>query len=199
MSTPAFVASSSSETLTFTTNGGPADVSSGLDFVTINRSGNCPTTSAASGIDASFETPVQSAGGYTYNPVVTGASFSGGAGITANNSGWGFTPAPDGNQVAFLQGTGATITLNLSGLTSGASYNVNFWIAQRTGQVNPVTVSVNGAALGTYTPASNTFVPISMPAFVASSSTATLTFTSTGGSGGDVSAGLDSISITRGP
>ena len=199
VSTPAFVASSSTETLTFSSTGGAGgDVSSGLDFISIKRSGTCPTSSAAAVTDASFETPVQSPAGYTYNPVVSGATFSGGAGISANNSPWGFAAAPDGNQVAFLQAV-ATISLNVTGLTPGASYNVNFWMAQRTGQLNPVAVSINGTALGTFTPASNAFAPISTPAFVATSSTETLTFSSTGGPGGDVSSGLDSISITPGP
>src|SRR5439155_25018174 len=83
------------------------------------------TVSGASGgsgtplvLDGSFEDPPQSAGGYTYNPAVTGVSFNGGAGVAANGSAWGFADAPAGNQVAFLQANGS-IVMSVSGLTAG--------------------------------------------------------------------------------
>jgi hypothetical protein len=144
--------------------------------------------------DWSFETPVQAAGGYVYAPVVMGATFSGGSGIAANNSAWGFAAAPDGNQVGFLQ-IAASISLSVSGLTPGSSYNVNFWSAQRAGQLNPVSVSIGGVALGTYTPASASFAPVSTPAFVASAAGETLTFTTSGGPA-DVSSAIDAVTVT---
>lgn len=155
--------------------------------------------------DASFENPPQN-GGYTYGPVVTGASFSGYAGVAGNGSGWGFAAAPDGNQVAFIQGyasANGVISLAVSGLTPGATYAVRFAVAQRPGFVaNPLTVgfaptSQGTASLGTFTPASTSFAYVTSASFTASAATGTLTFTGTSSSG-DLSTGLDAISIVAG-
>src|SRR5262249_57081705 len=70
------------------------------------------TASAPSLANASFETPnigTGSWGAFQYNPSGTGWTFSGGAGEAGNGSGFtnGNPNAPDGTQVAFLQGTGS--------------------------------------------------------------------------------------------
>jgi len=152
--------------------------------------------------DASFENPPQN-GGYTYGPAITGASFSGYAGVAGNGSGWGFAAAPDGSQVAFVQGyasANGTISLAVSGLTPGASYAVRFAVAQRPGfAANPLAVGFaptpqGTASLGTFTPTSTSFAYVTSASFTASAATGTLTFTGTSSSG-DISTGLDAISI----
>ena len=81
-----------------------------------------------------FETPPTSS--YLYNPSGDAWVFSGvpgnGSGVTGNGS--AFTadnpPAPEGKQVAFLQRTGS-ISQALSGLQSGAVYQITFSSANR--------------------------------------------------------------------
>jgi hypothetical protein len=96
--------------------------------------------------------------GYTYQPSsVAGWFFSGGTGVQANGSAWGFSNAPGGSgQSAFLQsyegpdkvdkGTpNSFISQNVGGLTTGQTYTVTFDLEQRPGYgANPVTVSIDG-------------------------------------------------------
>jgi hypothetical protein len=145
--------------------------------------------------DGSFENPPQS-GGYAYGPTVTGVTFTGYSGIAGNGSGWGFPAAPDGGQVAFLQGT-AGIAMSVSGLTPGSSYVVRFWIAPRpsTGGT-PVTVSFNGTALGTFVPPSASET-VTTAAFTATANTGTLSFAT--GATTDVSSAIDAVVIVAAP
>jgi RHS repeat-associated protein len=81
-----------------------------------------------------FETPDVSGPGYQYNPSNGGWSFAGNAGIAANNSAftYGNPNAPEGNQVAFIQGgSSSVISQQIGGLVAGASYAVTFSAAQR--------------------------------------------------------------------
>jgi YD repeat-containing protein len=62
--------------------------------------------------DSGFEVPVQSPGGFTYAPTGSAWSFGPFAGVAANGSGFTVNnpPAPEGTQVAFLQGANASIS-----------------------------------------------------------------------------------------
>jgi hypothetical protein len=81
-----------------------------------------------------FETPPTSS--YLYNPSGDAWVFSGvpgnGSGVTGNGS--AFTadnpPAPEGNQVAFLQKTGS-ISQSITGLQTGTVYQILFLAANR--------------------------------------------------------------------
>src|SRR5262249_37938439 len=83
--------------------------------------------------DAGFEQPTT--GSYIYAPTGTPWSFSGapgnGSGVAANGSGFtaGNPDAPEGTQVAFLQGDG-TISQQVAGWAAG-SYTIRFGAAQR--------------------------------------------------------------------
>jgi hypothetical protein len=144
--------------------------------------------------DGSFETPPQG-NGYVYTPTVAGVAFTNGAGLAGNGSAWGFATAPDGTQIAFLQATGS-IAMSVSGLTPGASYKVSFWMTPRTTTGGtPVTVSLNGASLGTFTPTQAAYVTTA--AFTAQASTATLAFSTSATT--DVSTGIDAVSLVPGP
>src|SRR5207248_8223511 len=81
-----------------------------------------------------FELPVFSAGGYQYAPTNAGWTFAGGGGVSANSSAFtsGNPPAPEGNQVAFLQGGAASsISQPVSGFRSDVAYTITFAAAQR--------------------------------------------------------------------
>ena len=56
---------------------------------------------AAIVVNGSFENPTVS--NYVYQPAGTGIAFTGGAGITENNTAWNFAAAPDGSMSAFCK------------------------------------------------------------------------------------------------
>ena len=129
-----------------------------------------------------FEAPEVGAG-YEYRPGSSPATFTGGSGVVGNGSVWGFAAAPEGDQLAFLQGgeAPATISLPVTGLTPGASYKVSFRLSARPGYWGiPVSLSFNGAALGTFDPPTTAFTALTSPAFTAGSSSGILTFSASG-------------------
>ncbi|MET1111322.1 MAG: hypothetical protein ABWX67_07335 [Allosphingosinicella sp.] len=129
-----------------------------------------------------FEAPEVGAG-YQYRPGSGPAVFTGGSGVAGNNSVWGFAAAPEGDQLAFLQGgeAPATISLPVTGLTPGASYKVSFRLSARPGYWGmPVSLSFNGAALGTFDPPTTAFTAFTSPAFTAGSSSGILVFSASG-------------------
>lgn len=183
-----FTAGAASGTLTFAT-AATTDVSSAIDAVTI-----VPLPSVA---DASFESPAQGSG-WTTAPQVQGAAFTGRAGVAGNGSAFGFAAAPDGSQVAWLQGWSSqngAIALDVAGLTPGATYTVRFATALRPGYGgNPVTVAFAGAGLGTYTPASTAFATVTTATFTATAASGTLTFTGAA-STGDIDTAIDAVAV----
>lgn len=129
-----------------------------------------------------FEAPEIGAG-YAYRPTGSPAAFAGNSGVAGNGSAWGFAAAPEGDQVAFLQGgeVPASIALTVAGLTPGASYKVGLRISARPGYSGiPVTLSLNGAALGTFSPPTTSFIAATSAAFTAAASSGTLIFTASG-------------------
>ena len=83
----------------------------------------------------------------------------------------------------------------LSGFTLGQSYAVTFWIAGRPGFLfNPVTVSLGGTDLGTYTPASSDFAEVTTSAMVAGGTNLTLLF-SGAASSDDIGSAIDLVSV----
>ena len=80
---------------------------------------------------AGFEQVPVGAGQFQYRPTGSPWTFSGNAGISANNSGFtsGNPPAPEGTQVAFLQRTGS-FSQTVTGWAAG-SYQLTFDAAQR--------------------------------------------------------------------
>jgi hypothetical protein len=101
--------------------------------------------------DPSFEAP-NVGSGVQFNPTGTAWTFSGTSGIAGNGSSLtsGNPSAPDGNQVAFLQGTGSVSqTVNFS-LAAGGW--LSFEAAQTSGSNQTIQVLVNGVVVGTFTP-----------------------------------------------
>lgn len=147
--------------------------------------------------DPSFELP-EAGTGYFYSPTISGMTFNSHAGVTGNNSAFGFAAAPDGDQVAFLQSTSSAtgaMSLTVSGLVTGASYRVRFRIARRPNySVNDVTVAADGTSIGSIAPPSNAFTSYESGTFTAAGPTALISFTGTTALGDRASA-LDLISI----
>ena len=81
--------------------------------------------------DPGFDQVVVGYGRFQYRPTGSPWTFTGGAGISGNNSGFtaGNPPAPQFVQVAFLQGTGA-FSQSVGGWAAG-SYTLSFSAAQR--------------------------------------------------------------------
>jgi fibronectin type 3 domain-containing protein len=163
-------------------------------------------TSGPTLTNGGFETP--STGTYQYSPsgaswTFTAQSGANGSGISANGS--AFTSsnpgAPQGAQVAFLQGTGA-ISQTVSGLTPGGVYTVTFYAAQRANANNggqTWNVTMNGATIASYAPPQSATNYLSYSAqFTATASSETLAFLGTDTNGGDNTIFLDNVTVNGG-
>jgi hypothetical protein len=165
----------------------------------------------ASILNFGFETPGVGTT-YQYNPsggswTFSAQSGSNGSGISANNSAFttGNPAAPQGFQVAFLQGTGS-ISQTLIGLIAGAIYQVTFAAAQRnnvygsqTGQTWALTL--DGATIGTYAPPqSATNYAAYAATFTASAAgNHTLAFVGGNANGGDNTVFIDNVQLSFSP
>jgi hypothetical protein len=158
-------------------------------------------------VNAGFETP--SVGTYQYSPTGAGWTFStqsggNGAGICANGSAFNSSNpnAPQGIQVAFLQGLGS-ISQTFTGLVAKSSYQVSFYAAQRNniyGQQLGQTwqLLLDGAVIGNYAPAESAQSYVVYTAnFTASALTNhTITFAGTDTNGGDNTIFIDNVNLT---
>ena len=129
--------------------------------------------------DPNFEQVAVGADKFQYAPTGSSWAFSGGSGISGNNSAFtsGNPPAPQGVQVAFLQGTGS-FTQSVTGWAAG-SYVLTFDAAQRgnlgVSQQN-LEVLIDGSVVGTFTPSSTSYQSYSTLAFTVTAGTHTIEF-----------------------
>lgn len=100
---------------------------------------------AATIVNPSFETPSVGAGSFQYNPLGATWTFSGASGISSNGSAFGFLPAPNGTQEAFLQGSTGSFSQAITGVNVGDM--ISFFISQRPGFVAACTTAVSSVAL----------------------------------------------------
>ena len=118
--------------------------------------------------DPGFEQVQVGTGQFQYDPAGSPWTFSGGSGISSNNSGFtaGNPPAPQGTQVAFLQQHGS-FTQTVTGWAAG-SYVLTFDAAQRenhqTSEQN-FNVLIDGSVVGTFTPSGTSYHSYSTAAF----------------------------------
>ncbi|RYG21850.1 hypothetical protein EON82_18160, partial [bacterium] len=156
-------------------------------------------------LNGSFET--NNVGGgylYSYQGVVAAPwSFANGAGVTASNTAWGGV-AQDGNAFAFLQSTqstAASVSQNLSGLTTGTQYKVSFYARQRPGYgQNEISVKAGGVdTLTAFAPAADWTLYSGL--FTASGSTSNLEFSVGYGlnNSGDADSYIDNVSVQAVP
>ncbi len=171
-----------------------------------------PQLPLISGIIANFgfEQPVIST--YQYNPSGAGWTFTplsgtSGSGITANGSAFnaGNPNAPQGGQVAFLQGT-SIISQTLAGLIAGAIYQITFSAAQRNniyGQQLGQTwqLQLDGTTIGNYAPPETAqsyqdyYATFTTPA----GGSHTLAFVGTNTAGGDNTVFIDNVRLALSP
>jgi len=156
-----------------------------------------PTTGPAVG-DSGFESVKPGDNGATYDPSGSAWSFLGNSGISNAHSGftWGNSAAPEGTQVAFLQGSGQ-ITQSVSGWAAG-TYQVSFEAAQRGnngGSNQDFAVLVDGAVVSTFRPTGKPYQSYSTASFTVTAGAHTIAFQGLNSVGGDNTAFLDQVSI----
>src|SRR5262249_55029815 len=150
--------------------------------------------------DAGFETPsvgVGSHDAFRAEPKESPWTFSRGAGVAGNASGFtaGNPNAPQGTQVAFLQGTGSmsqAITL-LAG-----TYQLEFLAAQRKNTQHgsqPFRVLLDDNVIGTFTPASTQYASYATGPFAVTAGPHTLAFQGLNPRGGDNTAFIDVVQV----
>lgn len=161
-------------------------------FVTLALAG---LASGASIANASFETPVQTAGGFTFNPTGASWTFNGLSGIAAVNSTWFDSSAnvPDGSQAAFLEvnvpfsdPTTDYFFQNIAGLTVGEDYQFTYYAAARPGFATDdfnvcfgaSTDCSDSTVIDTENPSSTVFTQFTTSVVEANSTSMNLTFQS---------------------
>ena len=174
-----------------------------IDAISVATAASSSTGSSPSLGDSGFEAIPVGSGNYAYNPTGSPWAFSavpgGGSGLAANNSGFtaGNPSAPQGNQVAFLQGKG-TITQAVSGWAAG-SHTIAFDGAQRGNQSNSAEdfeVLIDGVVISTFKPTSKSYLAYSSVSFIVSAGTHTIEFLGLDSVGGDNTALIDAVSIS---
>jgi streptogramin lyase len=148
--------------------------------------------------DPGFTVPAQAAGSFTLDPTGSPWTFTGTAGITANNS--SFTtknpPAPLGRQAAVLQQTGA-FSQNIT-LVAG-TYALDFFAAQR-GTVNPGTqtfrVLIDGIEVGRFTPNGTSYAFWTTSTFTATAGAHVVRFEGLNPKKGDNTALIDDVFVS---
>jgi len=160
---------------------GSSSASSNADDLTSFDPSIAYTQASALG-DTSFEIPTLIHSSYSYEPTGSPWTFGNQTGISSSGSAFGNT-APDGTQVAFIQGgvAGSCLSQPESGLTIGDSYAFTVSAAERTGTEGGQTIAatLGGASLGSITPAATTFADVTTGAATATATTETLEFCGT--------------------
>jgi Ca2+-binding RTX toxin-like protein len=147
-----------------------------------------------------FEAPAVGAGSFRYDPTGTPWTFAGSAGIAGNGSGFtaGNPNAPEGAQVAFLQGTGS-FSQAVTNLAAG-TYRLTFQAAQRANvqaSRQDFRVLVDGAAVGTFMPAGTAYSTLTTAAFTVAAGAHTISFQGLDSAGGDNTAFVDDVQLTQ--
>ena len=165
--------------------------------------------------DPGFEQPALYAGTFAKAPngsspwTFTGASqyASSGEGVSHPPNAWSHTLAPQGLQVAYIQGA-TSICQTASGFIPKERYTIAFQVTGRAGQpnqvqcgtcagANPLQVQVNGATVEVFTPATvEAYLPHSAQ-FTATNDTSTICFVGVGISGKDVTTFIDAVEISE--
>ena len=153
-------------------------------------------------IDPGFELPALSAGTFAYNPTGSPWMFSGGAGVSSNQSPFtsGNPDAPQGNQVALIQGMG---NISQSVQFAAGAFVIHFEAAQRGNfgvSAQTFQVLVDGTVVGTFNNLSSTaYTQLSTSSFTVTAGFHTVTFQGTNLNGGDNTVFLDQVSVVQPP
>jgi uncharacterized protein YabE (DUF348 family) len=202
--TPASTGYNSYQTSDFTVTSGAHTV----EFVGVNPLGGDNTAFVDLAVispeanwisDNSFEVPGLAANTYQYAPAGSPWQFSGTAGVSSNGSSLtsGNPVAPDGVQVAFLQGSGSmSQSVNLG----AGTYNLSFQAAQRAGSVQThyeeIQVLVDGGQVGLVTPADTQYRLYQTSNFTVTAGTHTVKLIGLNPLGGNNTAFVDLTAIS---
>ncbi len=132
-------------------------------------------------VNAGFELPVLSAGGYVYDQAMPGWTLTGTACLVTYGSAWG-AAQPAGNQCIALQGTPGNalgvITQTFPAVTG--TYAMTFLAARRNSYgIEPVSISIDGVAIEVMQPTATTFASHSTPNFTLATGNHAVTFAAT--------------------
>jgi hypothetical protein len=151
--------------------------------------------------DPGFEDPAQGTGtsAVQLDPSGTAWKFSGTAGVAGNGSNItaGNSLAPQGTQVAFLQGTG-TVSQAVDFYPQAGAYQISLSIAQGSSNGSTkegVRVLVDGNVVGTFTPAGTSYATFTTAAFNVAAGNHTISFVGVAPAGANGTALLDRVSI----
>ena len=175
-------------------NGG--DNTAFIDQVALNQ----PALQSVPGIqDPGFDSPGLGVGSsaFQYRPSGSPWTFSGGAGLAGNGSGFtlGNPPAPQGTQVAFLQNKGQ---LSQSIDLSAGTYTISVAAAQRgysQSSTQTFEVVVGGAVVGIFTPSGAGYTTLTTGPFTVTAGAHTLEFVGLNPHGGDNTAFIGQIAV----
>jgi hypothetical protein len=155
-------------------------------------------------VDAGFEVPVVGPAGvdssFQYRPSGSAWTFAGGAGVSANGTGFtsGNSAAPEGAQVAFLQGTGSFEQVINSWETG--FYRISFKAAQRgnfQSSNQDFWILVDGGVLGYFSPNGTSYADYTTVTFAVTAGAHRITFQGLNSRGGDNTAFIDDVTLTR--
>ncbi len=152
-------------------------------------------------LNAGFEQPsIGPTGSFAYSPSVPNWTFNGGAGLSTNASPFtsGNPSAPEGSQVAFIQGTGQ-ISQAITGWNAG-TYTVGFLAAQRGNYqtaYQDLDVLVDGTSIGTIRPSGSTYRSYTSPVFTVTAGNHAIALRGRNSAGGDNTALVDAVAINQ--
>lgn len=191
--TSSFTVAAGSHTITFQgTNFGGGDNTVFIDNVQV-------VETVSSLTDSGFEQLALQPGQFRYNPSGTAWAFSGGAGVSSNNSGFtsGNAAPPQASQVLFLQG-GNTASQSVN--FAAGTYALQFAAAQRGNAFSRQTfrVLVDGIIAGTFNDfAATSYVGLFTGSFTLNAGLHTVQFQSTNLLGGDNTIFIDQVSVVQ--
>ena len=151
--------------------------------------------------NSGFETPSLGSGQFQYAPGGATWTLSNGGGISANGSGFTLDNpnAPEGVQVAFIQGSGR-IFQTVGGFSAGVTYTITFSAAQRNmgGSAGQTwNVQIGGVVVGTFAPpASATTYADYSASFTTAAGSREVAFQASNLNGGDNTVFIDNVRIT---
>ncbi len=148
-----------------------------------------------------FESPALPASpGHQYRPAGSAWTFANGAGLSRNSS--GFTsanpPAPEGNQVLFLQDVDATATQSM--VFGSGKFRLVLAVAQRGSGNNggqTIEVSVNGRVLGRFIPPNSTYLDVATTTIELAAGSHTVQIRGVNPAGGDNTALIDNVRVEQ--
>ncbi len=176
------------------------------DFTVTLQPGSLVSAAPSGLTNMDFETPVLSAGGFTYAPGGAEWTFGSSAGMARNGSPWFVNATPQGSQAAFIQrnsngDAAATIsrTINFSGT---GPFLIRFSLVRRGSGFSgtDVAVRMDGTTLDTILNSSqpgDTWRTFSVPYICTNAGNHTLSFVGTR-AGGDYASAIDNVQIDAG-